>query len=318
MMLGTSRGIRAAMVNDQDGSLDYGPLIVETSQPCYDFAARDKYVWCATSVSGDAGLIRIDLGQPIEQEHLRFAYANDLQYVGDAGGRATTGVAFNGTLNTLAFCTAQSATAVVGYVYVEDTTTLRSSGYLTTGKVRYATLEGKLFKNLKSRIDTSKGTLNVSVIDAQNNIYTIGTYIEGDFTEEISIPYPTGPQEYLSFTFTLNRSTITTSNGSILNGYQIKALPATPGQRLIEYPLACYDNEKDKYGVTVGYEGRTYDRITEIEAIENLRDSVKVYDFRTGESYSGIIEQIQFVNNTPSDKRFSGYGGILLVQIRTL
>jgi hypothetical protein len=315
MMIGTSRGVRAAMVNDQDGSLDYGPLIVETSQPIYDFAARDRFIWCASGVAGDAGVIRIDLGQPIEQEHLRFAYANDLQYVGDSGHN-TTAVCFLGSTNRLAFSTA--ATSSNGSTYFEEATTLRSSGYVTTGKIRYATLEGKIFKNLKARIDNNYGGVQITVIDSENDNYVIGNYSQGDFTGEIGIPYPTGSQEYLTFKFTLSRSTTDSTQGAIMNGYQVKALPAAPRQRLIEYPLACYDHEADKFGVSVGYEGRTYDRIVELETVENAGDSVKVYDFKTGESYSGVIEQIDFINRTPSDKRFSGFGGILLVQIRTL
>jgi hypothetical protein len=51
MIIGTNKGIRVATVNDNDGSLSYGPLIVETTQPCYDFASRDHYVWCATGVN---------------------------------------------------------------------------------------------------------------------------------------------------------------------------------------------------------------------------------------------------------------------------
>lgn len=76
MMIGTSKGIRVASVNDQDGSISYGPLIVETSVPCYDFAAKDKYVWCASNAGNDTGVVRIDLGSEIEP--LRFAYANDI------------------------------------------------------------------------------------------------------------------------------------------------------------------------------------------------------------------------------------------------
>lgn len=317
MMMGTSRGIRAALVNDQDGSLTYGPLIVETNQACFDFAARDRFVWCATSVNGDAGLIRLDLGQPIEGETLRFAYANDLQYVGDDSGRPTTGVAFLGSSNQLAFSTSANG-ATVGYVYIEHPTTLRSSGYLTTGKIRYSTLEGKIFKFLKPRVDNSNGAITSAVIDSEENTYVIGNFTQGDFTSELGISYPIGAQEYLSFQFTLTRSSTDTTKGAVLNGYQIKSLPAVPRQRLIEYPLMCYDTEKDKNGVSTGYEGRTYDRIFELEAIENVGDSIKVIDFRTNESYSGIIEQMEFINRTSTDKRFSGYGGVILIQIRTL
>ncbi len=77
MMIGTSKGVRIATVSD-DGSLTYGPIIVHTEQPVYDFAARDNFVWAATNVNGKPGVTRIDLSQEIEP--LRFAYANDLYY----------------------------------------------------------------------------------------------------------------------------------------------------------------------------------------------------------------------------------------------
>jgi hypothetical protein len=58
--------------------------------------------------------------------------------------------------------------------------------------------------------------------------------------------------------------------------------------------------------------------MSQLESIENVGDTVRVEDFRTGESYIGLIEELDFRNNTPSDKRFSGYGGTLLVTIRTV
>jgi hypothetical protein len=52
MLIGTNRGVRVAEINDQDGSLSYGPLIAEdNTQAVYDFAARDHFVWCATGVA---------------------------------------------------------------------------------------------------------------------------------------------------------------------------------------------------------------------------------------------------------------------------
>jgi hypothetical protein len=56
----------------------------------------------------------------------------------------------------------------------------------------------------------------------------------------------------------------------------------------------------------------------QLESIENLGDTIRVEDFRTGESYIGLIEELDFINKTPSDKRFTGYGGVLLVTIRTV
>ena len=314
MMIGTSEGIRAAIVSDNDGSINYGPLIVETSQPCYDFAAKDRFVWCATSVGGEPGLTRIDLGYEITP--LRFAYANDVYYPGTTGNNTTACAFLNGT-DRIAFCT-QNDGSDDGYVYSESVSTLISTGYLQTGNVRYSTLESKVFKLLKSRIDNTYGALSVYSIDFANNEYAIGTFAEGDFTPEIAVSYPQGAQEYVSFKFVLNRFSTDATKGPTFTGYQLKALPAVPRQRIIQFALACYDREMDKYGVQVGYEGRAYERLEALEATENSGDSIRIEDFRTGEAFLALIEEITFINRTPTDKRFSGFGGVLVVSFRTL
>jgi len=235
MMIGTSKGVRAAVVNDQDGSLGYGPLIVETTQPCYDFAGRDRFIWCATGIGSlDAGLVRIDLGQTIENEPLRFAYANDLQYTQTATHH-TTAVAFFGSSNRLGFCTSYNTTS--GNVYREDTTQLRQSGYVTTGAIRYGTLEPKNFKFLRARGDFANGAMDLYAIDPAGNVYNIITYNASVGTPEAATTNPEGPQEYLSYKFTLSRSASNTSLGPIFKGYQAKALPATKRQRLIQFPV---------------------------------------------------------------------------------
>jgi hypothetical protein len=71
-------------------------------------------------------------------------------------------------------------------------------------------------------------------------------------------------------------------------------------------------------GVEVGYEGSAYDRLTQLEAVENIGDTIRVEDFRTNESYIGLIEELDFINKTPSDRRFSGYGGMLMATIRLI
>jgi hypothetical protein len=70
--------------------------------------------------------------------------------------------------------------------------------------------------------------------------------------------------------------------------------------------------------VEIGYENSAFERMSELETTENAGDTISVQDFRTGESYIGIIEEMDFINRTPTDKRFSGYGGLLLVTVRSL
>ena len=315
MAIGTSQGMRMADVaGAQDGSITYGALIFESDQPVYDFGFRDRYIWAASGVDGQVGVTRVDMGQPLG--NLQFPYAYDLYDPADTLGHYTTACAFLGDTNRLAFCNAGNG--VDGTIYIESATTLLAQGTLRTGYVRYNTLELKIFKMLQARIDTTNGGLLIDSIDYADNFYRIGTFAQESLVPEININYPQQSQEYLGFQFTLTRSNVNTSKGPLFTGYQIKALPAIPRQRLIQYPLSCFDHESDHFGVEVGFEGSAYDRMSQLESVENVGDTIRVEDFRTGESYIGLIEELDFRNATPSDKRFTGYGGLLLVTIRTV
>jgi hypothetical protein len=314
MAIGTSEGMRMADASQLDGSITYGALIFETTQPVYDFAFRDRYIWAASGVDGQVGLTRVDMGQPLG--NLLFPYAWDLYNPDDTLGHYTTTCAFLGDTNRLAYCNAGNGSD--GAIYIESASTLMPSGTLRTGYVRYNTLELKIFKLMQARVDTTNGGLNIDSIDYADNFYRIGTFAQEATVPEVNINYPQASQEYLGFQFTLNRSNTDSSKGPLFTGYQIKALPAIPRQRLIQYPLSCFDHESDHFGVEVGFEGSAYDRMSQLESIENVGDTIRVEDFRTGESYIGLIEELDFRNATPSDKRFSGYGGTLLVTIRTV
>ena len=315
MLIGTSLGMRVADVaGAQDGSITYGPLLFESTQPVYDFAFRDKYIWAATGVDGQVGVTRINLGQDLGT--LTFPYAWDLYDPEDTLGNFTTTCAFMGETNRLAYVNAGNGGD--GSIYIESVSTLMPTGYLQTGYVRYNTLEKKIFKQLQARVDTTNGAVTLYSITSTGVEYNIGTFAQNDTVPEVNISYPNTSQEYLGFKFTLNRSTTDTTKGPLFTGYQIKSLPAIPRQRLIQYPLMCYDHEMDKFNNEVGSEGSAYDRMSQIEAIENVGDTIRIDDFRTGESYIGLIEEMDFINRTPPDKRFTGFGGVLLVTIRSV
>jgi hypothetical protein len=316
MMIGTNKGVRAAIVSDQDGSINYGPLIVETTQPVYDFAARDKFIWCTAKVGNSPGTIRINLGEEIET--LRFAYANDIYASSVTNGAVATGTAFIGDTSRLMFCTnaISAATADRGSNYLESATNYVSTGYLQTGFIRYATIEDKVFKTLHVNMENANGGLTVQSISKENNEYTIANFAAADVIEPFAVAYPQGTQEYLSFrfNFTPRTSTVTPT----FSAYQLKSLPAIARQRFIQYPVLCYDTETDKFGNQNGYEGYAFNRITQIELLESNGDTIRVQDFRNGETYLGIIEELNFSNRTPSSTKFSGFGGYLLVTIRTV
>jgi len=314
MCIGTSKGIRVAAINDQDGSLNYGPLIVETSQSVYDFAARDRFIWAASGIGAlDAGVIRIDLGN--ELETLRFAWANDLQ-VTQTTEHYTTACAFLGTTNRLAFTTAHNTTD--GAIYLESATVLRPSGYLTTGNIRYGTLEPKNFKRLLGRGDFTYGSMTLETVDKNNTEYDHISYDASIGSPEITTSTPATAQEYVAYKFILYRDATTSSQGPIFKGYQAKATIATPRQRQIQFPVYCFDVETDRYNTVVGYEGRAFERIKLLEGIEKTGDVITWQDITTGESQQAIIESTTFQRMTPPDKRFDGFGGVITITIRTV
>jgi hypothetical protein len=314
LMIGTNKGIRAAVISDQDGSINYGPLIVETSQPCYDFAARDHYVWCATGVNGEAGVIRLDLSN--ELETLRFAWANDL-YIDEATGHVTTGCAFADGTSRLVFCTTNNGTTNGG-IYIEDASTLRTSGFLTTGNIRYGTLEPKNFKRLLGRGDFTYGSMTLETVDKDGVEYDHISYDATIDPIEVGTSNPATAQEYVAFKFILYRDGTTSSRGPVFKGYQAKATIATPRQRVMRFPVYCFDTETDKYNTVVGYEGRAFDRVQILEDIEESGDVLTFQDLSTGETRQAVIEQVTFTRTTPPDKTFSGFGGVLEITIRTV
>jgi hypothetical protein len=388
MLIGTNKGIRVATVSD-DGSIIYGPLMVETSQPVYDFAFRDRFVWATTGVSGEGGVVRIDLGNDLGG--LRFAYANDLWLDNGVTGYVTTSCAFAGETDRLVFVTTAlnrgtitnkqltsnvatlttasahgltvsdsiwvegvdntfngqytvtaattttfsytkaatnvastavtAATALVnetGSINIESSGTKITDGYIQTGFIRYNTLEPKNFKRLIGRGDFTYGSMTLETVDANNTEYDVVTYDATVGPVEVTTTQPAGAQEYLAYKFILYRDATTNSLGPVFKGYQVKATIATPRQRVIKFPVFCYDVETDKYNVMVGYDGRAKDRIAELETIEQNGDIVTWQDLQTGESRQVVIEQVTFSRLTPPDRGFSGYGGILDIIIRTV
>jgi hypothetical protein len=393
MLIGTNKGVRVAQVSD-DGSLTYGPLLFETTQPVHDFAVKDRFAWCASSLTdGTPGLIRIDLSEQISP--LVFAYANDVfkdngnttptvacDFVGDTdrlawvtaaaptlnkvgqkavtNNVATLGVGgFNFkvgdkvwitgvdatfdtpleinkqveltevTTSTVSYALVTSdiaTTSADGFIYKSGTgyeesqfvPALQETGFLQTGRIRYGTLEPKNFKRLLVRGDFQFGSVTLNTVDVNGTPYDIITYDNSVGGPEVSTNVPVGPQEYLQYKFDINRCVTSPCDGPVFQGYQIKALPASTRQRLVQLPLFCFDVEQDRFNNENGYQGRAYERILALETLEETGDEIVFQDFTTNEQFGCVIEEVSFRKISPPDRRFSGFGGILNVVIRKL
>lgn len=394
LVIGTNKGVRVATVSEVDGSIGYGPLIFNSTQPVFDFAVRDRFVWCASGTTdGNSGLIRIDLGAEIEP--LRFAYANDLSsgeftsqfpttacdFLGDTNrllwvnaanlqnsitfkqltsnvATLTTATAHNYQVGDVIFVSGVGApfdgtptisgykiitdtptettfsyaatgadvalTAATGTVlkggtgYLESATELVPTGYLTTGRIRYNTLEPKNFKRLLGRGNFDYGSMTLETVDKNGTEYDHISYDSSVGPLEVTTLKPDTAEEYVSYKFILFRDGDDNTRGPVFQGYQAKATIATPRQRVMRFPVYCYDVETDRFNVQVGYKGRAFEKILALEDIEETGDVVTWQDLATGETRQVVIEQISFTRLTPPDKQFDGFGGVIEITIRTV
>lgn len=322
LALGTSKGIRICPVN-ANGDPTLGPLLIETSYPVRGFTERSNYLYAATK--SDVGaytngiLIRIDLSQQFSDG--TFAYAYDLEYQSalDTDSSECTevySIKDPDGVDRLVMVIQEGNAA--GELQVEHTTNYRTSGWLQTGRIRYSTVEPKFFKYLQTRGLVSSGdSISVQTIDSAGNEYDIIALDANSLGENVAINQPVGGQEFISIKYTLNNGNPITDY-PVLQSYQVKSVPGVPRQRMYQYPLSCFDIEMDKYNVQFGYSGRAYEVIETLEDLEVLGDFVTIKDFRTGESYQGVIEEVRFTNESSPDKDSNGFGGLLLITVRKL
>jgi len=312
LVLATSKGVRICQI-DINGNVTLGPLTYQSAYGVNGITEKDTYVYCSTSLDStvtqtNAALIRINLGQPFDDG--TFAYANDLEYVDTFASNATDVFLVDDRLLML------YNTSTYGKIAFEHTTQRRASGYLETGYIRYGVTEPKYFKYINVGAEfTAEDSIGLQTIDNLGNEYDILSINSATQSQDLEMHYPTGSQEILAFRFIFaNNSPLT--NTPTLKSYRVKSIPAMKRQRMIQYPLSCFDIEQDRYNSQFGYVGRSYDLLHSIEELEEVGNFVIVNDWRTNESYTGLIETMRFENSASTDKISSGYGGILTVTIR--
>jgi hypothetical protein len=328
LALGTTKGVRICPIGS-NGDPILGPLLVETSYPVNGFTERGTYLYAATKVLEETNtngiLIRIDLSQQFDDG--TFAYAYDLEYESSKDGDSSDctevynlrEILSNGdVIDRLVMVVQEESDISKGELQVEHTTDYRTSGWLKTGKIRYGTVEPKFFKYLQTRGLAANGdSIFVQTIDYAGNEYDIINLDNISLGNNVGLSQPAGGQEFISIKYTFNNGSPIT-NYPILQSYQLKSIPGVPRQRMYQYPLSCFDVEMDKYNSQFGYKGRAYDVIKTLEELEVTGDFVSVRDYRTDESFQGVIEEVRFTNESSPDKDSNGFGGLLLVLVRKL
>ena len=336
MVFGTNRGVRVGQIDTSgfvsSGFITYGPMTVVTNgydassgniisgYACKAITFNDRFAYVTVTnyidVDGTAttyrsGLVKIDLSAEIAANQM--GWATHLQVPTNAEAAA---VCVIGSTNKLAI-------GVTGNGIYFQASTLVTSGYIQTGQIRYFTLEDKHFELVKLRQTYPMvGRLKLTVVNADGTAADIITVDQSfDFTQDITgmDTQDTSPKESIALRFTLYSTTSqAVGTEDSFNGYQLKALPAVKRERIITLPLLCYDFEGDRYNMTTGYEGRAISRIQSLEAIESSGDVIILQDFTSGETVRGVIETLNFERISPPERRFTGFGGLLTCQFRTV
>lgn len=313
--IATSKGFRVGEI-DANGDITYGPLLFEPAGGCMGIVGNDRFMWTGSTNQhdGSTGLYRVDLGSATQEQTtraIRYAYARDIYASGQTVG--VTSVTMVGASDRKAFALAAEG------AYREFASTLVTNGYLDTGRIRFNTEEPKLYKFFSVRTPSPlTGTVGVSVKTEGGGLIPYVTYspTSAAGTRDVAIPTPAGPQNWLALRFTLARGS-DTALGGVLNGWQVKALPGSIRQRIITVPVALFDEEVDRAGQRMGYEGYARERLESFEMVARAGDVILFQELPDDVATQVVIDDWEFRQTAAVGPKGS-VGGILTVVLRTV
>ena len=322
LMVGTNRGARIA-TTDTNGDLSYGPLVYHNENGVNDFEGRDSYIWCTNTngINTNSGTMRINLAQPITLS----GYAQPISTGVYARATDVFAEGITGTVQSIRIFDSPSRVlfSINGSgVWMEHATDLVESGVIRSGKIRYDTMENKAWKRVRIRTidDVTSGDIEIYKITAATEDVIYRIYEDGSTAADIDLAdsYPDISPD-ASFKLELYRNTTTATTGPVVVGLAVKALPTPTRARIIQIPMFCYDKETDKTGNIIGYEGYAKDRLNALETIEGMGKTIVIQDFNAGgDPVECVLEQVTFTRSTPSNRNYTGFGGIIQVIARTV
>ena len=322
IMVGTNKGARIATL-DQNGDMQYGPIVFHNENGVYDFEGRDSYIWAGNTnqINTNSGTTRINLAQPISlsgnvQANFSGVYARATDVFANGVTGAVKTVRILGGSNQVAFTISGSG------VWLEHPTDLVEAGQIRNARIRYDTMENKAWKRIRIRTtdDLAGGDIEVFRIGPTTDT-VITTLYEGNSTTadiDLGDAYIDATPD-ASFKLILTRNSTDATTGPVVVGIAVKALPTPTRARILQIPLFCYDKETDKTGNMIGYEGYSRERLNALETIEANGQTVILQDFNQGgEPTEVIIDQITFTRSSPSSRNYTGFGGIIQLIARTV
>jgi hypothetical protein len=271
---------------------------------------------------GACAIVKIDLSQEILNYNgnssnagsrtQRYAYNVEQVVPGSSSSNTVPSICMSGQ--------AAATVAVTGLgVYAGPGPLFYNGATFSTGRIRFGTSENKLFAYLKLRADIGpNATLTVQAQTATSGLVTVGSFTSAsNLSQDISLgTIANAPAEWLQLIFTI--ASAGGAGFATVRSYAVKALPAPKPQRLIQYPLRLNDFEQDRQGLETGYDGSAWTRLQALETLEANGVLTTIVDNTNGETYSGLIQKIQFIRDTPPSRNNKNYGGQVVLTVLKL
>lgn len=271
---------------------------------------------------GAQGTVCIDLGTVLQDNNTGAQFNPYCTWVYSPASVGRTASVTVDQVGRIIYTTSDTGgSPFIGKLWIQHASNLISSGYLDTGRVRFNTVEPKLFKYFSVRTPVPlQGQLTVAVLSENNSLTNYITYgpTFDPGTTDVPTPVPVGPQNWEALRFTLNRGATDPTIGAVLDSWQIKALPGTLKQRIIVKQFLCLNSEKDKSGQIIQGDTQALDKLTAIRQMCQRSDIVTFQDLVNNTSDQVIIDEYQFTMMTTPGPNKENYGGYLTVTLRTV
>lgn len=327
LAIGTSRGLRIADCSESS-ILPIGPVIVAATGGVVDAVGDGQYLYVTAgtervtpdTVSLRPGLYRVDMSNPVNMRGnygdtaaSRFPWAPDLFVPGSGSvaGRAWSVTAFDGRIWYVAGADSADAS-----LYRTDDS-FSTTGWVDSGLISFSTAERKAWLSMGLEASGS-GSVYIEA-DAGS-----GTGWSPVVSTVMSVPRSDSAlaidSSLLEPSPTLRHRIALTGDGTAagsptLASVSLRATPVPRRTRYIQLALMCFDYQIDRNNNAVGYEGWAYDVLSDLEALEERGILVTLLDKRTGEGRRCVIDKVSFNAETPPDKKFSGFGGVLTLTL---
>lgn len=314
--IATNKGFRVGDI-DQNGDISYGPLLFEPDGGCEGIVGFDRFFFVGSENAhdGNSGLFRVDLGSVIQEQTtraVRYAYARDIYYGGDESHISSV---------TMFGASDRKVFTLEGFGAVRElATALVPNGYLETGRIRFNTEEPKLYKFFSIRTPAPlQGNVAISVLPEGGGEVPYITYTptQASGIKDVAISQPAGPQNWMALKFTLFQGS-NPAFGGVLNGWQLKALPGSIRQRVITHTFLLFDEEMDKTGQRIGYDGYSRKRFEDFKAVARAGDVVLFQELADQFATQVVIEDWEYRQQGPPGPNGGALGGYLTVVMRTV